>query len=144
MFSPKIMADGRLPPPDVGPAYQQVIKTGLPAVDYILPVPFGQRAPEDPSNPGWPMPELLYKPRNPRVDSPYGCGPVEQMITTINISLYRESFFLQYYVSGSIPNTVFTCPPTWTPQDIANFKVWWDSVLAGNTANRSGGAMFVP
>jgi hypothetical protein len=141
MISPKIMADGRLPPPDIGPAYQQVIKSGLPAVDYIQPVPRGTPVPVDPS--GWPMPELLYKPRNPRVDSLYGFGPVEQMITTINIAIRREAFLLTYYTDGSTPDMIFTTPAVWTTQDIANFKMWWDSVLAGNLGNRRG-TMFVP
>lgn len=142
-ITPKIMLDGRLPPPDVGPAYQQVIKQGLPAVDYIKPVRLGNPVPMD--NTGWPMPELLYKPRNPRVDSPYGYGPVEQIITTINIALMREAYLSQYYTEGSTPDQVFTTPATWTTQDIANFKVWWDSVLAGvsNLGNRRG-TLFVP
>ena len=140
-ITPKVMLDGRLPTPDVGPAYQQVIKTGLPAVDYIQPVRRGQPVPMD--NTGWPMPELLYKPRNPRTDSVYGFGPVEQIITTINIALMREAYLSQYYTSGSAPDTVFTTPATWTTQDIANFKVWWDSVLKGNLGERRG-TMFVP
>jgi hypothetical protein len=141
MISPKIMADGRLPPPDVGPAYQQVIKQGMPAVDYIQPVPKGVSVPRDPS--GFPLPELLYKPRNPRVDSPYGLPVVEQMITTVNIAIRREAFLLGYYTDGATPDLIFTCPSTWTTNDISNFKVWWDSVLSGNLGNRRG-TMFVP
>jgi hypothetical protein len=140
MVAPKIMADGRLPPPDVGPAYQQVVH-GLAAVDYVQPVPRGTIIPKDPS--GWPMPELLYKPKNPRVHSVYGRSPVEQMITTINIAVRREAYFLGYYTDGSTPDMIFTCPAAWTTQDIANFKMWWDSVLAGNLGNRRG-TMFVP
>lgn len=140
LIAPKIMADGRLPPPDVGPAYQQVLK-GLPAVDYVRPVPFGQPIPRDPS--GQEFPELLYKPRNPRVDSVYGFSPVEQMITTINIALRREAYLLNYYTDGSTPDMIFTCPADWTSTEIADFKVWWDSVLSGNLANRRG-TMFVP
>ena len=141
MIQPKITADGRAPLPEEGPAYQQVIKGGLPAVDYIVPVPIGQPVPMGQS--GWPMPELLYKPRNKRVDSPYGYGPVEQMITTINIGLSREVYLQSYYTNGSTPDTVFTTPSTWTTQDIAEFKVWWDSVLEGNLPNRRG-TQFVP
>jgi hypothetical protein len=141
MIQPKIMADGRLPPPEMGPAYQQVIKSGLPAVDYIRPVPIGQPVPIGPD--GWPMPELLYKPRNKRVDSPYGYGPVEQMITTVNIALAREAYLMQYYTEGSTPDLLLTTPSTWTTNDIAQFQVWWDALLVGNLAQRRG-AKFVP
>lgn len=141
MIQPKIMADGRLPPFDVGPAYQQVIKSGVPAVDYIRPVPRGMPVPTGPD--GWPFPELLYKPRNKRVDSPYGYGPVEQMITTVNIALAREAYLLQYYTDGSTPDLLMTTPATWTTKDIADFQVWWDALLLGNLANRRG-AKFVP
>lgn len=140
-ITPKIMPDGRSPPPEMGPAYSHVIKRGLPAVLYINPVPRGTKVPLDPD--GWPMPELLYKPRNPRVHSPYGRSVVEQMITTVNIAIRREAFLLSFYTNGSAPDTVFTCPPQWTTQDIANFKLWWDSVLEGNLGNRRG-TMFVP
>lgn len=141
LFTPKIMANGRTPPWNMGPAYQMVLKQGLPAVDYIKPVPTGEIVPRDPD--GELMPELLYKPRNPRVDAFYGYGPIEQMIISIEIGLGRERYLGEYYTSGSTPDLIFTCPKEWTSDQIIAFKVWWDSVLAGNLANRRG-TMFVP
>lgn len=141
LITPKIGADGRIPTPDMGPAYQQVLH-GLPAVDYIKPMRVGMPPPVNPED-GFPFPELLYKPRNPRVDSLYGFGPVEQIITTVNIALRREAFLLQYYTDGSTPDLLLTVPPTWNPDQIKNFQLWWDSVLAGNLAGRRG-AKFIP
>lgn len=140
LFSPKIMADGRLPPPEYGPAYQQVIK-GLPAVDYIQPVPKGQAVPTDPS--GQPYPELLYRPRNPRIDSLYGYSPVEQIMTTVYIAHAREKYMLEYYKNGTIADLIMSTPATWNPDQVAQFQRNWNSLLAGNLANRRG-AMFVP
>lgn len=140
LVTPKIMADGRLPPPEYGPAYQQVLK-GLPAVDYVQPVPRGQPVPLDPM--GQPFPELLYKPRNPRIDSVYGFGPVEQMITTVNIALRREEYVLRYYTSGSTSDLIFSVPKEWQPLQIRQFEEWWNSVLAGNIDQRTR-ARFVP
>ena len=142
LFTPKITPLGRIPAWNEGPAYQQVIKLGLPATDYIKPVPMGQAVPVDPS--GYPFPELLYKPKNPRVDSVYGYGPVEQIITTVNIGLAREAYLQAYYTHGSRPDTVWTTPATWTTQQIVDFQNFWNAVLAGQIQNRSGGAMFVP
>lgn len=140
LISPKIMADGRLPPPDIGPAFQQVIK-GLPAVDYIQPVPRGQSVPLDPS--GQQYPELLYKPRNPRIDSLYGYSPVEQIMTTVYIAHAREQYMLEYYKNGSTADLIFSTPPTWQPDQIAMFERNWNAYLQGNLANRRG-TKFVP
>ncbi|HUC76721.1 MAG TPA: phage portal protein [Vicinamibacterales bacterium] len=141
LISPKIGSDGRVPDPDVGPGYQQVIKNGLPACDYIKPVPRGQPVPLAPD--GIPFPELMYAPRNPRVNSLYGYGPVEQMIATVNIAIYREAYFLSYYTMGSTPDLLIALPSTWNVDEMAKFKLWWDSVLQGNVQNRRG-TMFVP
>lgn len=140
MFTPKIMADGRLPPPEFGPAYQQVLK-GLPAIDYIQPVPMGQPVPLDGF--GDPFPELLYKPRNPRVDIPYGYGPIEQIIRTIEIGILREDFLKDFYTAGSIPDMFAFAPEAWNPDQIAQFQLLFDSVLKGQLANRRG-VKFMP
>jgi len=140
LVSPKIDALGNIPSPEIGVAYQ-VVFHGLPAVDYIKPVPLGVPAPL--ADDGFPLPELLYKPRNPRVDSVYGFGPVEQIITTVNIALRREAYLLTYYTDGSTPDLLISCPKEWNPDQISRFKVWWDSVLAGNLGARRG-TMFIP
>jgi hypothetical protein len=139
-FTPKIMADGRLPPPEFGPAYQQVLH-GLPAVDYILPVPKGQSVPLDPT--GQPYPQILYKPRFPRVDVPYGYGPIEQLITTILIGQRREEFFLNFYKDGATPDLILSTPELWSTDQIRDFYNLWVSMLQGNLEARRG-PMMVP
>jgi Phage portal protein len=139
-FTPKIMADGRLPPPEYGPAYQQVLH-GLPAVDYILPVPKGQPVPNDPT--GQPYPQIIYKPRFPRVDVPYGYGPIEQLLTTILIGQRREEFFLDFYKNGSTPDLILQTPELWNTEQIQQFWNLWNSMLAGNLEGRRG-TMMVP
>lgn len=136
----KITIDGRTPRYDEGPAYQEVIK-GLPAVDYIRPPPFGEVV-MDPAT-GVPMPELIYRPRNTRVDRVYGYSPVEQIVTTVNIALRRQFSQLSYYTDGSTPDLIFSVPENWNPAQIAQFQEWWNSILAGNLENRRG-TMFVP
>lgn len=114
--------DGRTPvPPD--PAYQQILK-GLPAVDYSRD-------------------ELIYVPRNPRPSKVYGMSPVEQIVMTINIAIRRSLGQLAFYTSGSTPDLIFSVPDTWNPDQVKQFKDWWESTLAGNLENRRG-TMFVP
>src|ERR1022692_780187 len=141
LFQPKIMGDGTLPAFNEGPAYQKVVK-GLPAGDYIRPVPRGTPIPNDAST-GYPFPELLLKPRNKRVDNPYGYGPIEQMLPSLGIAMAREAYLMQYYTSGSMPDLIFEAPDTWTTDDIASFAINWNARLAGNLEERRG-TQFVP
>ncbi len=133
LVSPKVMADGRLPPAEWGPAYQAVYH-GLGAVDYVKPVPRGTAVPRDPN--GQPFPEMLYRPRNVRVDSVYGYSPVEQIIVTIGIGLRREAFLQSYYTHGSTPDLLIQVPDTWNPEQIKQMQDTLDSILAGNLENR--------
>lgn len=113
---------GRTPLPPIA-AYQQVLK-GYPAVDYTTE-------------------ELIYKPRNIRTHRVYGFSPVEQIIMTINIGLRRQTWQLQTFTEGNIPEALIGTPSTWTPDQIASFQNWFDAMLEGNTAERSR-AKFVP
>lgn len=118
----KIDTGGRTPlPPSV--AYQQVIK-GLAATDYTRD-------------------DLLYLPRNFRTRRLYGYSPVEQIITTVNIALRRQTAQLQYYTEGNIPDALIGVPATWNPEEIKRFQSNWDAMLEGDTAQRRH-AKFVP
>lgn len=113
---------GRTPLPPTA-AYQQVLK-GYPAVDYTTE-------------------QLIYKPRNIRTHRVYGFSPVEQIIMTINIGLRRQVWQLETFTEGNMPEALIGTPSTWTPDQIASFQNWFDSMLQGNTAERSR-AKFVP
>jgi hypothetical protein len=104
-------------------AYQQILK-GLPAVNYTAH-------------------DLLYRPRNRRVNRVYGYSPVEQVMTTVNIALRRQVGTLEYYTSGNVPDSLIGVPDTWTPDQIAAFQNHWDSLFEGNQARRRK-AKFVP
>lgn len=106
---------GRTPLPP-SPAYQQILK-GVPAVDYSSD-------------------ELIYWMRNPRTNRLYGYGPVEQIIMTVNIALRRQVSQLQYYTEGNVPEALASVPEQWTPEQVAQFQGWFDSLLEGNTAQR--------
>ena len=105
------------------PAYQQILK-GYPAVDYSVR-------------------DLLYRPRNIRVDRAYGFGPVEQIATTVNIALRRQAFLLDYFTQGNIPDSLIGVPETWTPDQIASYQKYWDAHFDGDLGRRRR-AKFVP
>ncbi|HEX3973199.1 MAG TPA: phage portal protein, partial [Stellaceae bacterium] len=113
---------GRTPLPPA-PAYQQILK-GVPAVDYAAD-------------------ELIYAPRNPRVHKAYGFSPVEQVQMSVNIALRRQIYQLQYYTEGNVPEALIGVPENWNPDQIRQFQAYWDSLNAGDTAERRH-AKFVP
>ncbi|MCE9567668.1 MAG: phage portal protein [Planctomycetes bacterium] len=113
----KLLIDesGRPPlPPD--PAYQQILK-GIPAVDYTAD-------------------ELLYLMHNPRSHKAYGYSHVEQILVTVNIAIRRALFQLDYYREGSQPDAFGNLPKEWNVDQIKAFQTHFDSMMAGNGANR--------
>jgi hypothetical protein len=114
-IKPLIGEDGRAPDaPD--PAYQQVLH-GIPAADFSCD-------------------ELLYLPRNIRTHRLYGMSPVEQIALTINIALRRDTATLEYYRSGSLPDSFATLPKEWTIDQIGQFQEYFDALMAGNASRR--------
>lgn len=129
-IKPVIDAWGRTPQPyqdgnkTIYPvAYQQVLK-GFPAVDYSTR-------------------DLLYRPRNPRVNRAYGYSPVEQIVTTVNIALRRQLFLMDYFTEGNIPDCLIGVPDGWTPDQIASYQKYWDAYFSGESGRRRR-AKFVP
>lgn len=120
----KVLIDdqGRAPPPP-DPAYQQVLH-GVPKADFARD-------------------ELIYLPRNPRTAKVYGFSPVEQIVTTINIALRRQQVQLQYFTEGNMPEALVGVPQGWTMEQIREFQEYWDTIMAGNIAERRH-ARFVP
>src|SRR5262249_4001998 len=62
--------------------------------------------------------ELLYAPRNLRPNHVYGCSPVQQILTTVNIGLRRQQMQLMYFTESNIPAGLLTAPDGWSSQQI--------------------------
>ena len=121
-ISPLIDKQGRTPvPPDA--AYRQVIH-GIPMRNLMA------MAPDQISD------QLMYCPRNYRCERVYGYPPVEQIIMTINIAIRRQIHQLEYYTEGSIPDAIIETPEGWSPDQIREFELYWNSILVGNTGER--------
>lgn len=115
-IKPLLDATGRMPRPPA-PAFQQIIK-GVPYREFTSD-------------------ELVYAVRNPSVDSPYGMSEVEWLMLDINIALRRDTFDLSYYTQGNAPHGFGTVPEGWTAEQIAQWNIYFDSILAGDPAGRS-------
>ena len=112
----RVIDDTGRTPVAPAPAYQQVLR-GLPAVDYTAD-------------------ELIYRPRNRRTHRVYGFSPVEQILTTVNIALRRQSHQLSYYSAGSVPDALAGVPESWSVDDINRFQAYWDTLIAGESSER--------
>jgi len=113
----RIGSDGTIPePPDA--AYQQVI--------------YGEVKGE------YTTEELIYKIMNPRNNTPYGLGPLEALIIGVDAALQSQLYNASMLKRGSIPEGFFGVPENWTPEQIKDYQLWFDTMLAGNYANNSG------
>lgn len=107
--------NGRTPEPP-NPAYQQILH-GVPVSDFTRD-------------------ELMYLPRNVRVNRFYGYSPVEQIVLTVNIALRRELHTLEYYTAGSVPDAISSLPKEWTIDQVRAFQEYWDFLVSGNSTQR--------
>jgi len=104
-------------------AYQQILK-GYPAINYSVR-------------------DIIYRPRNIRVNRVYGLSPVEQIVTTVNIALRRQIYLLDYFTEGNVPDSLIGVPENWTPDQIASYQKYWDAYFDGDLGRRRR-AKFVP
>lgn len=121
LIKPLLDKTGRAPEAPE-PAYQQHLK-GMAAVNYSVD-------------------ELIYHPRNVRVDHVYGCSVMEQIVMTVNIAIRREVAKLAYFTEGNIPEAIISVPKAWTPEQVAKFQVTWDALL--KMQDQKAGLKFVP
>lgn len=122
-IKPIVNVLGQLPdPPD--PAFQQII-AGRPETEFTRD-------------------EILYRPKNARAWTPYGQPPIEMVAVTINLAVRRELHFLEFYVSGNLPDSLLLAPEKWTDEQIRKFQVYLDDSMGGESGRRSGALRVVP
>ena len=125
-ITPLVDEQGFIPRPPY-PAYQQII-LGLPSSNLLSG---GTEKPQDLT-----ADQLIYSPRNPRCDSRWGFGPVEQIINTLQIAANWQQSVKLGFTSGNVPEGLMPMPESWTMAQIKDFQNWFDSLLAGNLAKK--------
>lgn len=110
------LTDQGITPPPPYVAYQQVVY-GSPACNFTTD-------------------DLIYFMRNEKTYQRYGFSPVEQILLTISIAIRRQSFQLDYYTSGNIPEALCFLPESVQPDQVKEVQGWFDSVMAGDLAKR--------
>lgn len=112
----RMMTDQGITPPPPYVAYQQVVY-GSPACDFTTN-------------------DLIYFMRNEKTYQRYGYSPVEQILLTISIAIRRQTFQLDYYTAGNIPEALCFLPDSVTIDQVKEVQDWFDSIMSGDLANR--------
>ena len=77
--------------------------------------------------------ELIYRPMNASVNSPYGTSPIEFIMMMVNLALRRDTYHVANYTEGNVPEALIGAPATWDQGAIDTWQTYWDALLAGNT-----------
>lgn len=113
-------------------AYQQIL-WGTPWSNYER-----ADAPNDDDFPEYSPLDLIYKPRWPRSNTPYGYPPTEKIILRVNTALRKQTMDLSRFTDGNVPYGLLSPPEgLMQPEQVAAFEEWFNAALAGNDQARS-------
>ena len=111
-------------PPEV--AYQQVL-WGFPRGEFT--------AQEDPDH-EFLADAILYRPRNPRADSPYGLSPVEISMPAAGLWMGYQAWLRTEYTDGTMPRLGVKTNTPMTPQEVRNYQSVYNDRMAGQLHER--------
>lgn len=81
--------------------------------------------------------QLIYRPHRLRNNKIYGFPAVEWLMLNINTDIRYQTYFLQYFTEGSIPDTWINTPQEMTnPQQIKEFQNLYDTVMIGDQSQK--------
>jgi hypothetical protein len=81
--------------------------------------------------------DIIYAPFRRTAGSPYGSAPLEAVLLNANTDLRFQSYFLERFTQGNIPEAFASAPESWTPQQIEQFQDTWDATLLGDQTIKS-------
>lgn len=75
---------------------------------------------------------LLYRPYNLSINSPYGKSPTEYLILRINETLRRQMAATSYWDQTNVPEAMVFLPAEWSTEQVKQFQEYFDALLSGN------------
>jgi len=75
---------------------------------------------------------ICYLMMNPRSNTPYGLSPIESLIIGIDAALRSQLYNLSLLTEGNVPEGFLSVPEIWTPKQIEEFQLYFDTLIAGN------------
>ncbi len=80
---------------------------------------------------------LIYKPRHPRVWTPYGYSPTEQALVSADLWLRRQEWMRTEYTTGTLPTAFMkTNLAGYTPEQMRAWEDVLNDFLSGSSENR--------
>lgn len=80
----------------------------------------------------WTTNEMIYRPMNASVNSPYGTSPIEFIMLAVNLALRRDTYHVGYFTEGNVPEALVGAPATWSQNQIDTWQEYWDALVSGN------------
>ena len=80
--------------------------------------------------------ELTYDGVYPRSYTPFFASPVEWLLNVINSALRADDWNRRWLTDGSAAGEMLALPEGWTPDMIKEYTLYWDALLAGDSAQR--------
>ena len=80
--------------------------------------------------------EMDYLMMNARTNTPYGLSPLESLILIVNSALKSEVSNLSILTDGNIPEGIITLPKDWTSDQVKDFQLAWNAMLAGQSSEQ--------
>jgi len=108
------------------PAYQQ----------FIYGFPRGEYQDSGGADGQFAADEMGYFPKLVRNDTPYGFGPVEQVLSDLDLWLKRQEWIRAEYNSGVQPEAWILVDADWPPELALQWETILNELLSGNTAER--------
>jgi hypothetical protein len=84
----------------------------------------------------WTTDEMIYRPMNASVNSPYGMSPLEFILLMVNMALRRDSFGIATYTEGNLPDALIGAPATWSQPQIDTWQQYWDGMITGDVSKQ--------
>jgi hypothetical protein len=84
----------------------------------------------------WTSDEIIYRPMNSSVNSPYGTSPLEFIMLMVNMALRRDSHAIATYTEGNIPDALIGAPASWSQPQIDTWQQYWDGMITGDVSKQ--------
>ncbi|HUY97053.1 MAG TPA: phage minor head protein [Verrucomicrobiae bacterium] len=80
--------------------------------------------------------QLLYRPRDRRSGTPFGCSPTEKALPLANLYMHRQEWLLKEFSEGAIPRGLMFADAVMTPADRRQHEANLNAELGGDTSAR--------
>lgn len=80
--------------------------------------------------------DIVYEPYRPQSNSVYGKAPLETILLNANTDLRFQSFFLNRFTEGNVPEGFAESPEGWTPDQLIEWQEKWDAMLYGDDTRK--------